>query len=110
MYWVISPTAAVALLVLFLFSISRMVLDIVIRAIAITMVRGCGWWLMGAFWSTLFQVAVAPMQWAMAIRRQMVALQMGGWGCSHWHGEARGAEAQLGEARAANAPRVPLNT
>ena len=40
--------------------ILRMLLDIVIR------VRGCGWWLMGAFWGTLFEVAVAPVQWAMA--------------------------------------------
>ena len=66
MYQVIGPTAAVALLVLFLVGILRMLLDIVIRAIAIARVRGCGWWLMGAFWGTLFQVAVAPVQWAMA--------------------------------------------
>jgi hypothetical protein len=46
---VIGPTAAVALLVLFLVGILRMLLDIVIRAIAIARVRGCGWWLMGAF-------------------------------------------------------------
>jgi hypothetical protein len=65
MYRVIGPTAAVALLVLFLVGILRMLLDIVIRAIAIARVRGCGWWLMGAFWGTLFQVAVAPVQWAM---------------------------------------------
>jgi hypothetical protein len=43
-----------------------MLLDIVVRAIAIAKVQGCGWWLMGAFWGTLFQVAVAPVQWAMA--------------------------------------------
>ncbi len=66
MYRVIGPTAAVALLVLFLVGILRMLLDIVIRAIAIARVHGCGWWLMGAFWGTLFQVAVAPVQWAMA--------------------------------------------
>ncbi len=66
MYRVIGPTAAVALLVLFLVGILRMLLDIVIRTIAIARVRGCGWWLMGAFWGTLFHVAVAPMQWAMA--------------------------------------------
>ncbi len=41
-------------------------MDIVIRAIVIARVRGCGWWLMGAFWGTQFQVAVAPVQWAMA--------------------------------------------
>ncbi len=66
MYWVIGPTAAMALLVLFPVSIQRMLRDIVIRVIAIARIRGCGWWLMGAFWGTLFQVAVAPVQWAMA--------------------------------------------
>jgi hypothetical protein len=65
MYRVIGPTAAVALLVLFLIGILRMMLDIVVRAVAIASVRGCGWWLLGAFWGTLFQVAVAPMRWAM---------------------------------------------
>ncbi len=43
MYRVIGPTAAVVLLVLFLVGILRMLLDIVIRAIAIARVRGCGW-------------------------------------------------------------------
>jgi hypothetical protein len=62
MYRVIGPRAAVALLVLFQVNILRMLLDIVIRAIAITRIRGCGWWLMGAFWGTFFQVAVAPAQ------------------------------------------------
>ena len=66
MYRLIGPTAAIALLVLFLVGILRMLLDIVVRSIAIAKVRGCGWWLMGAFWGTLFQIAVAPVQWAMA--------------------------------------------
>jgi hypothetical protein len=65
-YRVIGLTAAVALLVLFLAGILRMLLDIMIRAIEIARIRGCGWWLMGAFWGTLFQVAVAPVQWGMA--------------------------------------------
>ncbi len=55
---------AVALLKLFLMGILRMTLDIVIRAIAIARVRSCGWWLIAAFWGNLFQVAVAPVQWA----------------------------------------------
>jgi hypothetical protein len=59
MYRVIGPTVAVALLVLFLVGILRMLLDILIRAIPIVRIRGCGWWLMEAFWGTLFQVAVA---------------------------------------------------
>jgi hypothetical protein len=65
MYRFIGPAATIALIVLFLVGIVRMLLDIVVRAVAIAKVRGCGWWLMGAFWGTLFQVAVAPVQWAM---------------------------------------------
>ncbi len=34
--------------------------------ITIVRVRGCGWRLMGAFWGTLFQEAVPPVQWVMA--------------------------------------------
>jgi hypothetical protein len=58
----------VALLVLFLVGILRMLLDIVIRAIAIARIRGCGWWLMGAFggFSVPGGAAVAPVQWVMA--------------------------------------------
>ena len=66
MYRFIGPTATMALVVLFLIGVVRMLLDIVIRAVAIAKVRGCGWWLMGAFWGTLFQMAVAPVQWAVA--------------------------------------------
>jgi hypothetical protein len=66
MYRYIGPTATMALVVLFLIGVVRMLLDIVIRAVAIARVRGCGWWLMGAFWGTLFQMAVAPVQWAVA--------------------------------------------
>ncbi len=51
---------------MFLVGILRMLLDIVIRAITIARIQGCGWWLMGAFWGTLFQVAVGPVQWAIA--------------------------------------------
>jgi hypothetical protein len=50
MYRVIGPTAAVALLILLLVGVVRMLVDIVVRAIAIVRVRGCGWWLIGAFW------------------------------------------------------------
>jgi hypothetical protein len=49
---------------LFLEGIQRMTLDIVIWAIV--RVRGCRWWLMGAFWGTRFQEVVAQVQWAMA--------------------------------------------
>jgi hypothetical protein len=55
MYRVIGLTAAVALLMLNLVGILKMALDIVIMAIAIARIRGCGWWLMGAFWAFYFR-------------------------------------------------------
>jgi hypothetical protein len=68
MYQVIGLSVAVALLMLLLMSILRMVLDIMIRAITMARVRSWGWWLMGAFWGVLLQVAAVPVQWAMAKR------------------------------------------
>jgi hypothetical protein len=53
LYRLLGPTAVIALLILFLVGIVRMLLDIVIRAIAITRVRGCGLWLLGALWGTV---------------------------------------------------------
>jgi hypothetical protein len=66
MYQVICLSVAVALMLLILMGILRMILDIVIWVIAIASVRSSRWWLMGAFWGILFQVAVVPMQWVMA--------------------------------------------
>jgi hypothetical protein len=37
------------------------------RAIAIARVRGCGLWLLGALWGTLFKVAVSPVRWAAGV-------------------------------------------
>ncbi len=67
LYRLLGPTAVIAILILFLMGIIRMLLDIVIRAIAIARVRGCGLWLLGALWGTLFQVAVSPVQWAAGV-------------------------------------------
>ncbi len=67
LYRLLGPTAIIAILVLFLVGIIRMLLDIVIRAIAIARVRGCGLWLLGALWGTLFQVAVSPVRWAAGV-------------------------------------------
>jgi hypothetical protein len=63
-YRVIGQTEAVALLVLFLVGILRMFLAIIIRAITIARTRGCGWWLLSAFWGSIFQVGVGPFHWA----------------------------------------------
>jgi len=112
MYRVIRPTAAVALLVLFLVGIVRMLLDIVVRAIAIAKVRGCGWWLMGAFWGTLFQVAVAPVQWAMAKGHNIgktVSYQMTAEAARLEIEDSEAQRLTIEEVNGASAPRVQIN-
>ncbi len=103
MYKEISPTIAAALLVLFLLGIFRMLWDIVIRAITIPRVCGCRWWLMGAFLGTLFEVAVVPMQWAVAKGTLLVA------GRSHTRWRLKlpasiGTEAEPGRSRENDCP------
>jgi hypothetical protein len=67
LYRLFGPMAVIAILILFLVDIIRMLLDIVTRPIAIARVRGCGLWLLGALWGTLFQVAVSPVRWAAGV-------------------------------------------
>jgi hypothetical protein len=112
MYRLIGPTAAITLLVLFLVGILRMLLDIVVRAIAIAKVRGCGWWLMGAFWGTLFQIAVAPVQWAMAKGHNIgktVSYQMTAEAARLEIEDNEAQRLTVGEMDGASAPRVQIN-
>ncbi len=112
MYRVIGPTAALALLVLFLVGVVRMLADIVIRAIAIARVRGCGWWLIGAFWGTVFHMAVAPMQWAMAKGHTVgktIGYQMDAEAARAAGDDPEAQRLNPGEPDPPSAPRVPLN-
>jgi hypothetical protein len=94
MYQVIGLSVTVALLILLLMSILRMVLDIVIRAITIARVRSCGWWLMGAFWGVLLQVAAVPMQ--LAITKKHSIGKAATW---RWSAEAVGLQVEDTEAQ-----------
>jgi hypothetical protein len=112
MYRLIGPAATIALLVLFLVGIVRMLLDIVVRAVAIAKVRGCRWWLMGAFWGTLFQVAVAPVQWAMAKGHNIgktVSYQMTAEAARLEIEDNKAQRLTAGEMDGALAPRVQIN-
>jgi hypothetical protein len=41
----------------------RLIMMIFLRLIIIVRYRGCGMWLLTAFWGTLFQLAVSPFNW-----------------------------------------------
>jgi hypothetical protein len=67
LYRLLDPTAVIAILILFLVGIIRMLLDIVIWAIPIARLQGCGLWLLGVLWGTVFQVAVSPVRWTAGV-------------------------------------------
>jgi hypothetical protein len=48
----------------------RMLLDIMVQAIVIVRVRGCGFCMFGALWDTAFQVVVSPILWAVEKGRE----------------------------------------
>jgi hypothetical protein len=64
LYRLIGPTAVMVILVMFIVWVARMLLDILVRAVIIAKVRGCGFWMFRALWDTAFQVAVSPFRWA----------------------------------------------
>jgi len=63
LYRLIGPAAVIVILVMFIVGMVRMLLDILVRAIVIARVRGCGFWMFGALWDTAFQVGVSPIRW-----------------------------------------------
>ena len=64
LYRLVGPTAIIIIFIMFIVGGVRMLVDILVRAIVIARVRGCGFWLFGALWDTAFQVAVSPIRWA----------------------------------------------
>ncbi len=60
LYRLMGLAAIIIILILSIVGMVRMLLDIIVRAITIARVCGCGFWMFGALWDTAFQVAVSP--------------------------------------------------
>ncbi len=111
MYRVIGPTAAVALLILFLVGVVRMLADIVVRARhrmgpRMRMVAD------RSFWGTLFHMAVAPVQWAMARGRTVgktIGYQMDAEAARAADRDPEAQRLNPGDPDQPSAPRGPLN-
>ena len=55
--------AVYLILVLFVVGAVRISLTLLIRAIVILRHRGCGPWILAAFWGTAFQLLISPIRW-----------------------------------------------
>ncbi len=60
LYSVVGPMVFFVSLMLLVWGVFRLMVTVLIRAIIIVRCKGCGIWVMTAFWGTLFQLAITP--------------------------------------------------
>jgi hypothetical protein len=63
LYSVVGPMIFFVSLMLLVWEVFRLLVTVLIRAIIIVRCKGCGVWVLTAFWGTLFQLAVTPFTW-----------------------------------------------
>jgi hypothetical protein len=63
LYSVVGPMVFFVSLMLLVLGVFRLMVTVLIRAIIIVRCKGCGVWVMTAFWGTLFQLAITPFTW-----------------------------------------------
>ena len=64
LYFIFGPPAITIVFVIFTVGLAKLLLTITIRAVSILKARGCGLWVLAAFYGTLFQLAMVPVRWA----------------------------------------------
>ncbi len=63
LYSVLGPLIFFSSLLLMVWGGLRLIVTIFLRVTIIVRYRGCGVWVLTAFWGTLFQLAVSPFNW-----------------------------------------------
>ena len=64
LYRIIGPLSMMIILILFIWSLLRMLVTIAMKAYTIYHSKGAGVWLLGACWSLPFQLLILPFRWA----------------------------------------------
>ena len=64
LYRIMGPLSMTVILILFIWSLLRLLVTIATRAYAIFRAKGTGMWLLGACWSLPFQLLMSPFRWA----------------------------------------------
>ncbi len=63
LYKVVGPMIFFLSLLLLIWGGLRLIITVFLRVIIIVRYKGCGIWVLTAFWGTLFQLAVSPFKW-----------------------------------------------
>ncbi len=63
LYKVVGPMIFFLSLLLLIWGGLRLIITVFLRVIIIVRCKGCGIWVLTAFWGTLFQLAISPFSW-----------------------------------------------
>jgi hypothetical protein len=63
LYRVVGPMIFFLSLLLLVWGGLRLIITVLLRVIIIVRCKGCGKWVLTAFWGTLFQLAISPFSW-----------------------------------------------
>jgi hypothetical protein len=66
LYRVVGPMIFFLSLLLLVWGGLRLIITVLLRVIIIVRCKGCGIWVLTAFWGTLFQLAISPFSWVVA--------------------------------------------
>jgi hypothetical protein len=64
LYRIIGPASMIVIFILFFVGMTRIIITILFRVIVLGRTRGCGYWIMAAFFGCVYQVVISPLQWA----------------------------------------------
>jgi hypothetical protein len=64
LYRIIGPASMIVIFILFFVGVTRLVLTVLFRAIVLGRTKGCGYWIMAAFFGCVYQIVISPLQWA----------------------------------------------
>jgi hypothetical protein len=63
LYKVVGPMIFFLVLMLLVWGALRLMVTVLVRVILVVRHKGCGIWILTAFWGTLFQLAISPFSW-----------------------------------------------
>ena len=64
LYRLFGPLSMLFILLIFVVGLVRLGITLVVRTVVIVRARGCGVWVLAAFWGTLYQLLITPIRWA----------------------------------------------
>jgi hypothetical protein len=73
LYRFLGPVSMIVILVLFFVGLSRLVFNILFRAVVLGRHRGCGFWIFAASLGCAYQLLISPIQWADKKAQEMAA-------------------------------------